>query len=129
MSNRKFVARVRAKLDAAGRQDVVIDRLWIDENEPGYLFLLNVPVAPELAVPLKPLDGCSKTRSAGELDQHIGYFATALVNLKSAEKMLMRYAQDVRREARKQIAAVRAEGLDVSIANLGFKPTYASHRL
>ena len=28
-----------------------------------------------------------------------------------------------------QIAAARAEGLDVSIANLGFKPTYASHRL
>lgn len=126
MSNREFVALVRAKLDAAGRQDVAIDRLWIDEDEPGYPFLLNVPVGTELIVPLKPLSSFFNRRS-DQLDCHIGHFATALVNLRSAERMLTKYAQDVRREARKQIDAARAEGLDVAIENIGFKPTYAFH--
>lgn len=126
MTNREFIALVRAKLDTADRQDVAIDRLWIDEDEPGYSFLLNVPVGPELVVPLKPTNDFFDCPT-GNLDWHIDYFATALINLKSAEKMLTTYAQDIRREARKQIAAARAEGLDVSIVNVGFKPTYAWH--
>ena len=124
MSNRKFVALVRAKLDAAGRTDIAIDRLWINEDSPGYKFLLNVPVGAELVVPLRAQEGPSH-RSAEAVDWHIDYFAQALINLKSAEKMLAKYALEVRREAHKQIKAARAAGLDVSLENVGFEPTYA----
>ncbi|USI73936.1 hypothetical protein [Sphingomonas morindae] len=126
MTNREFVARVRAKLDAAGRRDVPISRLWIDEDTIGYPFLLKVPVGPELLVPLQPMDGFYD-ETARTSDWHIDYFAAALINLRSAERMLIRYARDIRRQALRQIEDARSKGLDVSLEGIGFRPTYAWH--
>lgn len=126
-SNRDFVAMVRAELVQAGRPEVGIERIWIDEDTPGYPFLLNVPVGTEFTVPLKAMDGLFDTTSEKNRKSHARQFATALINLKFAEKMLEKYAHDVRRAANVAIAAARADGLDILLGNVGFKPTYANH--
>lgn len=126
-SDRDFVAAVRTELAAAGRTDVVIERMWIDEDEPGYPFLLHVPVGTELSVPLQAAASFFEVVDADGLQRHAVAFAKALINLKQAEAMLVRYARDVRRAANATIAAARADGLNVLLDRISFKPTYAFH--
>ena len=126
-ANRDLVAMVRAEIALAGRSDVTIERIWIDEDEPGHPFLLRVPVGTELVVPLQAMDGFFITRTDDDRKWHAREFAKALINLKSAEKTLEKYARDVRRAANAAIAAARADGLDILLAGVGFKPTYAHH--
>lgn len=126
-TNRDFVAMVRAELAAAGRPDVAIERSWIDEDEPGYPFLLHVPVGTELSIPLKAMQGFFETRTDEDRKWYAVEFAKALINLRSAETMLVKYARDVRKAANAAVAAARAEGLDVLLDRVGFKPTYAYH--
>lgn len=126
-SNREFIAMTRAELALMGRQDVAIERSWIDEEEPGYPFLLHVPVGMELTVPLKAMDGFFHTRTDEDRKWYAVEFAKALVNLKSAEAMLLKYARDVRRAANAAVAAARADGLDILLDRVSFKPTYAYH--
>ena len=126
-TNRDFVAMVRVELAAAGRPDIIIERSWIDEDEPGYPFLLRVPVGTDLTVPLQAMDGFFHTRTDDDRKWHAVEFAKALINLRSAERMLTKYAKDVRRAANAAVAAARAEGLDILLADVGFKPTYAYH--
>jgi hypothetical protein len=125
VTNRHFVQMVRARLDADGHRDIPVSRQWIDEDEPGYPFLLNVPVGSELVVPLKPREAFFRTEDVGRIDSHAEHFAKALVTLRQAERMLVKYACDVRRAAAKVIADARAEGLDVLLADVTFKPTCA----
>ena len=125
VSHRRFVKLVRAKLDSEGHQDVEIRRQWIDESDSVFQFLLNVPVGAELIVPLRvvgPLYGASGTEA---VTQHVADFAGALVTLRKAERMLTKYVRDVRRAAVTAIAAARGEGLDILLANVTLKPTYA----
>lgn len=125
-SNREFISLIRAKLDKQGHNDVAVSRLWIDEDTDGYPFLLHVPVGPELTVPLRPRTYVGYIRSE-DVEENAGHFATALINLKQAEKMLEKYARAIRRAASSEIAAARAEGLDLLLDRVGFKPTYAYH--
>lgn len=126
ITDREFTALVRARLVALGHADVSIDRQWVSHDTDEHPFLLNVPVGPEHVVPLKPQNG-SLARDGANLDMHVEYFAKALVNLRKAEGRLLKYAQDVQREARTQVAAARALGLDLQLEGVGFKPTYAAH--
>lgn len=126
-TNREFVALVRARLDAAGHRDIPIERSWIDEDTPGYPFLLNVPVGAELTVPLRPVDGFIRITDPHAVEKHVEHFAKALVTLRQAERMLIKYAGEVRRAAAKVIASARADGLDVLLAGVTFKETYAWH--
>lgn len=126
-TNREFVAMVRVELAAAGRPDVAIERSWIDEDEPGYPFLLHVPVGTELSIPLKAMQGFFETRTDEDRKWYAVEFAKALINLRSAEAMLTRYARDVRKAANAAVATARANGLDVLLDRVGFKPTYAYH--
>ena len=126
-TNRQFVEMVRAELAAAGRTDVTIERSWIDEDEPGYSFLLRVPVGTELSLPLRPMENFFETRSHEDRKWHAVEFANALINIRSAEAMLLKYARDVRRSANAAVAAARADGLDILLDRVGFKPTYAYH--
>lgn len=125
-TNREFVRMVRAEL-AAGGHDVTIERNWIDEDTPGEPFLLMVPVGTQFVVPVKAMDGFFLARTDEDRSWHAREFAKALVNLKSAEETLEKYARDVRRAANAAIAAARAGGLDILLENVGFKPTYAYH--
>ena len=127
VTNRRFIELVRAKLDADGHCDIPISRQWIDEDTPGEPFLLNVPVGSGLTVPLKPRHDLFDVREESQFLNQADHFAVALVTLQRAERMLVKYAADVRREAAKSIAKARAEGLDVLLADVGFKPTYAWH--
>ena len=126
-SNRDFIAMVRAELTTMGRTDVTIERSWIDEDEPGCPFLIRVPVGTELTLPLKAMDGFFHTRTDKDRKWYAVEFAKALANLKSAEPMLIKYARDVRRAANAAVAAAREDGLDIQLADVGFKPTYAYH--
>lgn len=126
MTNREFVALVRAKLDAAGHRDVAIERHWISQNTLGHAFVLNVPVGAELVIPLVPTSGLYSEPSE-DADRHINDFAEALVNLRAAEKTLTKYVCDVRQKASQEIAAAQATGLDVSLEGVALKPTYAHH--
>ena len=126
-TNREFVAMVRDELAAVGRTDVAVERSWIDEDEPGYPFLLHVPVGTDLSVPLKAMDGFFHTRTEEDRKWYAVEFAKALINLRSAEAMLVKYARDVRKAANAAVAAARADGLDVLVDRVGFKPTYAYH--
>lgn len=126
-TNRQFVTLVRAELAAMERRDVAVERNWIEEDEPGYPFLLLVPVGNELIVPLKAMDGFFHTRTDEDRSRHAREFAKAMVNLKSAEKMLEKYARDVRRAANTAVAAAREDGLDILVEKVGFKPSYACH--
>lgn len=127
ITNRQFIQMVRTRLDVDGHRDVPVSRQWIDEDEPGYPFLLNVPVGSELFVPLKPQQAFFRTEDVGHIVSHVEHFAKALVTLRQAERMLVKYARDVRRAAAKVIGDARAEGLDVLLADVTFKPTYAWH--
>lgn len=126
-SYRQFVALVRSALDAAGRADVVLDRQWFDEDTPEHQLLVHVPVGPALTVPLALLDSFFLVTSDEDLQWHANEFALALANLKQAEKMLEKYARDVRTAAVAAIATARADGLDILLDGVGFKPTYAHH--
>ncbi|SEL80488.1 hypothetical protein SAMN05216382_2685 [Sphingomonas palmae] len=126
-SNREIISMIRNRLDEAGHADVTVSRLWIDEDTVGYPFLLHVPVGAELTVPLRPREDIAYANDAEAIGRHAGHFAAALINLKRAEKMLGKYARDVRRAAVSEIAAARAEGLDILLERVGFKPTYAYH--
>ena len=127
VTNRQFVQMVRARLDADGHRDIPVSRQWIDEDEPGYPFLLNVPVGSELVLPLRPREAFFRTEDVGNAASHAEHFAKALVTLRQAERMLVKYAHDVRRAAAKVIADARTEGLDVLLDDVTFKPTYAWH--
>lgn len=126
-TNRDFVALVRAELAAAGRPEIAIQRNWIDEDEPGEPFLLHVPVGTELSVPVRARHDFLRARTVEDVKRNAVEFAKALINLRSAEAALVRYARDVRKAANAAIAAARADGLDVLLDRVGFKPTYASH--
>lgn len=126
MTKREFVRLVRAKLDADGHRDIAIERNWIDVDADGHPFLLRVPVGTELEVPLRPMEGLFEI-GADDTDTQIGHYAKALVTLKRSEKTLVRYAGDVRRAANAEIATARAEGLDLLLKEVSFKPTRAYH--
>lgn len=123
-TNREFVSMVRAELAAAGRPDVTIERSWIDEDEPGYPFLLHVPIGTELSVPLKAPDGFLETLTDTRRKRYALEFSQALINLRSAEAMLLKYAGDVRKAVNAAVAAARADGLDILLDRVGFAPTY-----
>jgi hypothetical protein len=126
-TNRQFVAAIRAELDEAGHHDIAISRQWIEEEVPGYGYLVHVPVGSALTAPLKVMNSFFDAKDMDDLGRHAREFALALVNLKRAEKMLEKYARDVRTAAIAQVAAARAEGLDILLDDVGFKPTYAYH--
>lgn len=123
--NRDFVALVRAELAAAGRSDVAIERNWIDEDEPGEPFLLHVPLGTELSVPLSARNDFLGARTDDDRQRHAVEFAKALINLRSAEAMLSKYARDVRKAANAAVGAARADGLDILLDRVGFNPTPA----
>lgn len=125
MTNREFVALVRARLDEAGHRDIAIERSWIDTDTPGDPFLLNVPVGPEFVVPLRAVEGFVRVSDPLVVARHVEHFAAALVTLRRAERTLVKYASEVRRAAAKAIAEARSEGLDILLSNVAFAPTYA----
>jgi hypothetical protein len=122
---RELFARVRAGLDAAGRQDIAFDLQWVNDERQGYPFTIDVPVGAEFVVPLKPLESML-TETDG-----MGRFANALIramiNIRRAEKVLVRYAEAIRGAAKREIAAAREAGLDLLLEKVNFKPTYAWH--
>ena len=124
-TNRDFVALVRAELAAAGRPDVAIERNWIDEDQPGEPFLLHVPVGTELSIPLRADNDLFPACTDEDRQRHAVAFAKALINLRSAEAILTKYARDVRKAANAAVAAARSDGLDILLDRVGFKQTYA----
>lgn len=126
-TNRAFVEMVRTELASAGRPDVTIQRSWIDEDTRGHRFLLHVPVGTDLSVPLKAMDGFFHTQTDEDRKSHAVEFAKALINLRSAEAMLVKYAKSVHKATNAAVAAARADGLDVLLDRVGFKPIYAYH--
>lgn len=71
-------------------------RQWIDEDTPGHSYLMNVPVGGALTVPLIVMSICFGAANDEELQWHASEFATAPINLKLADRMLEKYARDVR---------------------------------
>lgn len=126
-TNRQFVTAIRAELDEAGYPEVAISRQWIEEDAPGYSYLVHVPVGSALTVPLKVMETFFEITDMSELRRHAREFAVALANLKRAEKMLEKYARDVRAAAVTEIATAQAAGLDILLEGVGFKPVYAYH--
>lgn len=126
-TNREFVAAVRSELASAGRPDIGFERSWIDEDTRGDRLLVHVPLGTELSVPLKVMNSFFEMKSQEDLKWHATEFAKALVNLKLGEAMLLKYARDVRRSANAAVASARAEGLDILLEKVAFKPTYAYH--
>ncbi len=118
---RDFVAMIREALDAAGRPDVRADALWIDDDITDVPLILNVPVGPDLVLPVRPCGGFASVN--GELDRHVDMFVKALINLKHAEATLGEYAEEIRKAAREQIAQARAEGLELMLDGIDLKPT------
>ena len=126
-TNRDFVDAVRAELAAAGRPDIAFERAWFDEDTPGYRLLVHAPIGTELTIPLRVMECYFDMRTPYDLKRNAMEFAKALVNLKLAEAMLLKYARDIRRAANAVVAAARADGLDVLLQKVGFKPTFAYH--
>lgn len=126
-TNRDFVAAVRTELASAGHADIPFERSWFDEDTPGERLLVHVPVGTEFTVPLRVLDRHFDMTTAEDLKRNAAEFAMALINLRLAETMLLRYAREVRKAANKAVADARAEGLDILLEAVGFKPTYAYH--
>jgi hypothetical protein len=125
-TNREFVAAIRAELDDAGHQDIPISRQWFEERADGVGICVNAPVGAALTVPLKVMDSFQNAKRPDDL-KHVREVAMALVTLKRAERMLENYAKDVRTAAIAEIASARAEGLDILLEDVGFKPVSASN--
>lgn len=125
-STRNFINQIRAELAAAGRSDVPVERSWIGEDDTGLSFVLRVPVGTDAVVPLRSRNEADDIDIAAKRGRHAAYFAEALINLDAAEKMLVEYAGDIRRSASAAIEAARANGLDIQLERVGFRPVSAS---
>lgn len=123
----RFVERVRRQLDADGQHDIPISRQWIDQETPGYRFHLHVPIGAELLLSLKPLENLYRFSDPSVMERHVKDFASALLTLRKVERKLIKYSRDMRRAAADVITDARAQGLDLLLVDVGFKPTYASH--
>jgi hypothetical protein len=122
---RDLFGRVRAGLDAAGRHEIAFDLLWVNDDRKGYPFTIDVPVGVEFVVPLRPLESML-TQSDG-LDRFADALVPAMINIRRAEKTLVRYGEAIRRAAKREIRAARDAGHDVLLERVNFKPTYAWH--
>ena len=99
----------------------------MNEDREGLIFTVDVPVGPDLVVPLKPLGDTLDQAPDKAVEDFSRHLVAALPNLKRAEKMLCKYRDDMRRAARREIAKARAEGLDLLLDDVVLKPTYAWH--
>jgi hypothetical protein len=122
---RELFGRVRAGLDAAGRQDIAFDLLWVNDDRQGYKFTIDVPVGAEFVIPLKPL--ASMLTEEDGLERFAEALVPAMINIRRAEKSLVKYAEAIRKAAKLEIQAARDAGLDVQLEKVGFKPAYAWH--
>lgn len=127
----KRLARdVRERLDAAGARDVAFDEHWVcfspmptGEHELSCL----IPLGSCVLLPLKALEGRADGDPGKLLEQFAADLAAALPNVRRASAMLRRYIAGVRRAAIKEVEAARAAGLDLQLADVAPKPTYAWH--
>lgn len=126
-ATRVFINQIRAALAAAGRHDVRVERRWIEKDDSGRSFVLRVPVGADAVVPLRSRNEAEDVDIAAGRGGHAADFAKALINLKAGEKMLVEYASDMRRSAIAAIEAARADGLDIQLETVGFRPVSASH--
>lgn len=124
----RLITAVRNGLDALGRTDIALERDWLTVTEghgDHVEAILTVPIGKGLSLPLKSLwrDEAPETvmeRFAEDVFQ-------ALPNIERARWGLRRYAADTRRAAEAAIAQMRADGLDVTLAGVGLRRTYAWH--
>ena len=112
---RELIARVRDGLDAAGHRDISISELWVNQDRPGLQLTVDVRVGAALVLPLKPLVRTLSLETEAAVEEFAAQLILALPAIKHAEKTLVRYADAVRRAARREIAAARADGLDLSV--------------
>jgi hypothetical protein len=66
-----------------------------------------------------------ETDIAAERGRDAAFFAKALINLDAAENMLIEYASEIRRAAVAAVEAARANGLDIQLEKVGFRPVSA----
>jgi len=124
---RKLFALVRAGLDSAGRQDIPFEQSWVNDEREGYLFTIDMPVGPDLVLPLVPLERMVEVVDHEQIERFATSLVRSAINMKRAEKMIGRYVNAVARAARREIEAARASGLDVLLERVGLKPTYSWH--
>ncbi len=124
-STRALIHSIRAELKAVGRPDVGVERNWIELDKSGSFFL-RVPVGTVAVVPVTPGNEADEINVAVDQEVHAAHLAEALVNLKKAEPMLVKYASDIHRAANAAVEAARADGCDILLEKVGFRPVNAS---
>lgn len=81
-----------------------------------------MPFGPDLIVPVRPREGFGSPVATDSPERSDGFFVRALVNLKDAAQSLRGYAAEIRAAADEQIAQARANGVDLTLIGVGFKP-------
>lgn len=123
--HRKFVDDIRQNLDELGNADIMLRPSWLIERDKGDPFSLEVPVGPDLVVSLRPRHIEGKEAASEIWVREAETFSSALVTLKAGENTLVSYADEMRDAAVDEVRKAQADGLDIRLAGIGFKPAYA----
>ena len=123
--HRKFVDDIRQNLDELENADIMLRPSWLIERGSGDPFSREVPVGPALVVSLRPRHIQGKEAASELWFREANTFASALVTLKAGENTLVSYADEMRHAAIDEVRKAQADGLDIRLAGIGFKPAYA----
>lgn len=106
---------------AARDSDAIFRTCWIKEDAEGRPFIVEVPIGMEHRIFLysRSVDWTDTQAAQREGER----YAKALINLRKAEKSLLRYVGGIRAEARRKINDGRDEGLDVRLSKVDFRTT------
>ncbi|MDG5750454.1 hypothetical protein P8R33_04990 [Qipengyuania sp. XHP0211] len=120
-----FATRVRKELALAGHGDVACRTAWLSRATQGDPFQMNVPVASDLVITIRPSVAGRRTARDEDWTLEARAFASALITLDQGKDSLAEYARTMRAAAMREIDSARALGLDIRLAAVGFMPCRA----
>ena len=124
---REFLAAIREELDAAAAPDIRFHESWLRKNVLGEEFLIEVPLGPEMVVPLRVGNHPDLLLDDQAWRNEARSFAKAIINLANGKSELLSHAERIRAATRDVVLAAMDAGLNVRLAGIRFKPTRASH--
>jgi hypothetical protein len=121
---RSLARRVTHLLQSSGNADVRFERRWMASGD-GDLISVQAPIGPELSISLRPRSQDSRMLTLEEIDCFAEDIAVALVTLKKAQKVVRRYAAQMRQAALATLDELNSQGLDMQLTRVGFMPLRA----
>ena len=113
---REFLAAIREELDAAAAPDIRFHESWLRKNVLGEEFLIEVPLGPEMVVPLRVGNHPDLLLDDQAWRNEARSFAKAIINLANGKSELLSHAERIRAATRDVVLAAMDAGLNVRLA-------------